>query len=336
MNRILIFATFAGALAGAMLGGCSGTQDSMLESSSDPTEPTDDTGTTSSKSTTKGVPCNVLAVLQNNGCLDCHGKKPTSKGISSLLTYANLTAVDTFDDKGRTVAEVSLARMKSTKQPMPPLPNEAASKDDISVFQKWIIGGYKGAACKTSASASDASSTVSDDDDDADGDDDDDGDDDSSIPVKDAGSTTTPPADSGTTTTPPDPFASPAVCTSGVFWTSGKNEKMRPGEACGGCHGSSVVAGTVYPTGHEPDKCNGSSAGAQIIITDKNGVKTTLTANTVGNFLLQKSIAKPYKAVVSYNGKTRAMIGAQTSTDCNSCHSQNGSSSAPGRIVLPL
>jgi len=328
MNRILILATLAGALSGAMLGGCSGSQDSMLESSSDPTEPTDDTGTTSTKSAAKGVPCNVLAVLQDNGCLDCHGKKPTSKGISSLVTYANLTAVDKYDDQGRTVAEASLARMKSKKQPMPPSPSDAVSSDDISVFSKWISGGYKSSVCKTST---DTTSETTDDT--------------GTTESKDAGTaTTTPPKDSGASAPPadsgvaatPDPLNAAAVCTSGTSWKSGQNANMRPGEACGGCHGSSVVAGTVYPTGHEPDKCNGSNAGAQIIITDKNGTKTTITANSVGNFLIQKSIAKPYTAVVSYNGKTRAMVGSQTSTDCNSCHTQKGSSSAPGRIVLPL
>jgi predicted CXXCH cytochrome family protein len=29
------------------------------------------------------------------------------------------------------------------------------------------------------------------------------------------------------------------------------------------------------------------------------------------------------------------MVGAQPSGDCNSCHSQAGTTMAPGRIVLP-
>jgi hypothetical protein len=40
-------------------------------------------------------------------------------------------------------------------------------------------------------------------------------------------------------------------------------------------------------------------------------------------------------------GRERAMIESQTSGDCNSCHTQNGTTpvgatmKAPGRIVLP-
>jgi hypothetical protein len=43
----------------------------------------------------------------------------------------------------------------------------------------------------------------------------------------------------------------------------------------------------------------------------------------------------PYKAKVTYMGRERAMVAAQTSGDCNSCHTQNGANSAPGRILLP-
>jgi hypothetical protein len=34
-------------------------------------------------------------------------------------------------------------------------------------------------------------------------------------------------------------------------------------------------------------------------------------------------------------GRERDMAAAQTSGDCNRCHTQNGAMSAPGRIVLP-
>ena len=36
-----------------------------------------------------------------------------------------------------------------------------------------------------------------------------------------------------------------------------------------------------------------------------------------------------------YMGRERLMIAAQTSGDCNSCHTQAGASAAPGRLLTP-
>ena len=117
---------------------------------------------------------------------------------------------------------------------------------------------------------------------------------------------------------------------------------MNPGKACIACHSSGegpgfAIAGTVYPTGHEPDLCFGTSM-AQIIITDATGkTLSPVVPNSAGNFYLSATttIALPYHAAVVANGKTRAMSAAQTSGDCNSCHTQNGANGAPGRITLP-
>jgi hypothetical protein len=46
-------------------------------------------------------------------------------------------------------------------------------------------------------------------------------------------------------------------------------------------------------------------------------------------------VVTPFHAKVTYMGRERAMATAQTSGDCNSCHTQNGTMSAPGRILLP-
>jgi hypothetical protein len=116
---------------------------------------------------------------------------------------------------------------------------------------------------------------------------------------------------------------------------------MKPGEACISCHTKSggpvfTIAGTVYQVLHEPDDCVGVTvSGATVVITDANGVKTALTVDSVGNFSGAGGIATPYDAEVDYNGKTSKMLAAQTSGDCNACHTESGSSGAPGRIVLP-
>ena len=117
---------------------------------------------------------------------------------------------------------------------------------------------------------------------------------------------------------------------------------MNPGMACISCHKSGEgpnfsIAGTVYPTGHEPDRCNSAigTAGASVVIIGADGKMTTLTPNAVGNFSSNTAIKTPYQAKVTYQGRERLMMTPQSSGDCNSCHTQNGSMSAPGRITVP-
>lgn len=134
----------------------------------------------------------------------------------------------------------------------------------------------------------------------------------------------------------------PPQCTSNAYWTFGDSgsSRMHPGMACIACHSrdfeapSLTVAGTVYPTVHEPDDCNGTG-GAQVVITEANGTAHTLTPNSVGNFYIRTALQFPIRAKVVANGLTREMVTPQMSGDCNSCHSQNGSMDAPGRIILP-
>jgi mono/diheme cytochrome c family protein len=91
----------------------------------------------------------------------------------------------------------------------------------------------------------------------------------------------------------------------------------------------------VYATGHEPDNCNGAT-GATIVITDANGTSLSTQTNSAGNFYFDATtIAFPIHAQVTVDGATRAMTGAVTTGDCNSCHTQAGAQLAPGRVVLP-
>ena len=144
--------------------------------------------------------------------------------------------------------------------------------------------------------------------------------------------------------TAPDPFAVPPTCTSGTMWTQGNHgsENMNPGRACIACHATNdgptlSVAGTLYPTAHEPELCNGADGanGARVIIVGADGQTLTLTPGTSGNFNSKTRLMFPYRAKVSYMGRERAMAAMQTSGDCNSCHTQSGANGAPGRILLP-
>jgi hypothetical protein len=145
-------------------------------------------------------------------------------------------------------------------------------------------------------------------------------------------------------------FNAPPKCTSGGFWTKGDtgSADMHPGMSCRKCHviGASGgkktfdIGGTLYPSAHEPDECNGIGS-ASVVITDANGATHTLSVNAVGNFYNNDlfgfaAIPKPYTAKVVVGGKTREMVTPQTDGDCNVCHSQQGSQTAPGRLIVPL
>jgi hypothetical protein len=146
-------------------------------------------------------------------------------------------------------------------------------------------------------------------------------------------------------------FTAPPQCSSNSFWTNGDDgsAQMHPGRACISCHAggngpSFSVAGTVYPTGHEPDDCNASSAtGARVTVTDSAGAARSFTANSAGNFYGSAGggwPVFPITATVSFNGKTRSMSTQVPSGDCNLCHTQSGTAvgqiaAPPGRIALP-
>lgn len=147
----------------------------------------------------------------------------------------------------------------------------------------------------------------------------------------------------GTDAVPPGPFDLAPHCTSGTRWKGDEpSPLMYPGSACNACHEADIgtprfhVAGTVYPTGHEPDNCNGPM-GAIVEITDFDGATFSLETNTAGNFMLliTERVVFPIHARVIADGQARAMLGNVTTGDCNACHTQDGASLAPGRIVLP-
>jgi len=150
-----------------------------------------------------------------------------------------------------------------------------------------------------------------------------------------------------------DPLNAPAKCSSGVFWTpaDGDSRHMRPGESCASeaaCHGAGTtglhldVAGTVYPTGHEPDDCHGydpAATGADlvhVVVTDSAGMEFSMLPNDVGSVYLTASLTFPLHAkVTNSTGGERAMVAPIDDGSCNHCHTQTGDNAAPGRITIP-
>lgn len=148
------------------------------------------------------------------------------------------------------------------------------------------------------------------------------------------------------------PFDVPPMCSSGVMWTKGEIEDphMHPGRICLDCHMQAPqpfiknrfqIAGTVYPTGHEPDDCygvDGVAAGIEVEVTDAMNQVFTMPVNEAGNFMQQGmpgSVVFPITALVRHGDAELKMASPQNTGDCNACHTQDGTNNALGRIVAP-
>lgn len=281
---------------------------------SSPTEPQNDQPITGDDDDTAvelaGLPCD-LSVLLKTSCGECHGMKRKPDSPVRIATYDDLVAKSEADPK-KTIAQLSLARMKSTKQPMPP--DGKLGTDEIAILEKWIADGMPKGTCVTS---SDGNKT-------------------------DAGTTTTK-KDAGTQTVDPPPPPQ-SVCTSGVTASADAfGQSMRPGNACINCHTdqsgpSFTVAGTVFPTSHEPDDCNGTDGptdGVKVLIIDANGAMRALPVNAAGNFMSSTALPTPYRAIVVRGNSIREMKSTQTDGDCNGCHTEWGGNGTPGRVMEP-
>jgi hypothetical protein len=80
------------------------------------------------------------------------------------------------------------------------------------------------------------------------------------------------------------------------------------------------------------------SGDVVVVVTDANGQVWNLPVNAAGNFYFEDNpdaIALPFHAKVTRAGKERVMMGAQSTGNCNGCHTEAGANGAPGRIVQP-
>jgi hypothetical protein len=141
----------------------------------------------------------------------------------------------------------------------------------------------------------------------------------------------------------PDLGTPPTVCSTHAV-SNGESPIMEPGGDCIGCHSSGegpsfTFAGTVMAALNDGTNCSGVE-GVTVTITGSDGRSLALTSNAVGNFYLgaqSGTITFPYKAEVTRAGKTVQMLTSRSAgeTDCASCHTAEGTSGAPGRIVAP-
>src|SRR5439155_16090380 len=105
-----------------------------------------------------------------------------------------------------------------------------------------------------------------------------------------------------------------AVCTSMMNWSGATGPLMEPGVSCNSCHNHAfTIAGTIYPTAHEPNICYGvnGSTGIRVVITGADGKTLTLTPSASGNFYSNTAVAKPFTAKVTNGSASRPMVASQ-------------------------
>lgn len=310
------------------------------------------------------LPPAIEATLMTR-CWSCHGSPPAGAPMA-LVTLDDLVA-PARSDPGKTNARVSLARMEDVGRPMPPGAGPTVPPSEIAAFRAWVEAGLPRRNCDHPADlgvppesrrdmAMPPHDVL-----------------DMAVPppphdVLDMAMQSKPDMamqykpdmaiqskpdmailykpDMAMGGNPPDLGMVGSVCTSNVRWTKGSQSspQMRPGNACIACHKSNnrapqfTIAGTIYPTLHEPTDCNGldgTRSGVQVVITDKAGKVITLQPNSAGNFYSMSAIALPFRASIVSGNKKRDMVSAQSSGDCNSCHTENGTAGAPGRVMTP-
>lgn len=242
-----------------------------------------------------GLPCEVAAMVASR-CAGCHRTPPVGGTSFALLSRDDFLVASTGDPtKNR--AQQSVVRMNAPANPMPPVGYPAPAAAELAAFTAWVNA---------------------------------------SVPAGDCGSLM------------PDAGPAPTTCASNSMWTLGDQESpnMNPGLACKACHARDApfknypFMGTVYPSAHEKDRCFARPpAGTRIEIIDRNGaVAVTMTPSTAsGNFRSASSapVQLPYTARVIANGKTVSMTTPQTDGDCNTCHTEQGTNGATGRIFWP-
>jgi hypothetical protein len=256
---------------------------------------------------TNGEYCEVLSLLRER-CAGCHSNPPI-RGVPMALVDAADLMTEAPDYPGRSSIDVSIERMRSAESPMPPPPAAPASAGETAALERWLAAGMP-AECESGLGG--------------------------------AGGSTG------------DPYDTPPVCSSETTWRRGEegSADMHPGRACISCHARGdeeegedegprfSFAGTVYPTAHEPDDCNGldgRTESTRVLVVDNAGATFSMKVNSAGNFYLEQrdDVALPYRAKVVSGGRERVMATAPMTGDCNSCHTAAGAKDAPGRIMAP-
>jgi mono/diheme cytochrome c family protein len=284
------------------------------------------------------MPTDVQNVLRAR-CILCHGNPPLPTVPGPLLT------VDDFrrpakSEPGRITADVVVKRITSTDVllRMPPVPGDALTAAEIQTLRKWIESGMPLTGCTAPPA-----------------------------PRHDGGSTSPPPLPPMRAPTLSPPLPAARAAPPGSNGTSGSS-LMQPGVACINCHSRSggdddliakdgdgeggeggeggprfTIAGTVFPSAHEPNQCYGSASRAPPSSSSTAPASPSPPpVNSAGNFFSSTSRPRPLPRQGRPSRDASASCSAWCPTGhCNMCHTQTGATvvsggmRAPGRILLP-
>jgi len=136
-----------------------------------------------------------------------------------------------------------------------------------------------------------------------------------------------------------DSITPTGTCSLGRADNIDEGDRMAPGLPCIECHSRGegptfTIAGTVLGASHDGDVCTGVDS-LTVVVTGADGATVEIPTNSVGNFSWRGNLAKPFTAKVVGPGGENAMTATQSDGDCNSCHTEEGASNAPGRILAP-
>jgi hypothetical protein len=279
------------------------------------------------------LPCAIEGLLLAR-CKNCHAPSTQPNLPVSLLSYEELS------QPSKSVAGMSYAQQaeQMIRSGMMP-PTGSLAPADVQLFSDWLRAGAPRGECAAGVDLTDAGTGPRE-----------------AGLMSDAGGigalvdATAPRDAQSADAKSDDPYAAPPRCSSDKHWTAGemRSPLMHPGRACIACHTagagflnlqhgpSFTLAGTVYPSAHEPDDCNGAAgSGVSVVVTGAAGQSLTLTPNAVGNFTSLARVALPYMVEIRAAGRVRAAATPHQNGDCNSCHSQQGQQGAPGRLLIP-
>jgi hypothetical protein len=290
---VITLAAVAGCYTGTDVATADRTVPAEPATAVDPTPPSADA--------ISGVPCDVAQVLAKD-CASCHAATPSGGAPNAMMSYDDLAA-PSLSKPSASVAEISIARMKDTANPMPP---DGAPAEDLAILESWFAAGMpKGTeACNATPAAS--------------------------VYATPSVCTTNQKWTKGNR-------GSILMRPGGACNQCHEDEGEGPIYAAAGtvyatahepddCNGSSSAAVKVVITDAAHKTFTATVNAAGNFYFDPRTTKITM----------------PYKAKVVSGTKTRSMSAAQTDGDCNKCHTEKGTKlagskqeAAPGRVMAP-
>ncbi len=243
-----------------------------------------------------GLPCEVRDFLARH-CASCHGATPAGGSPMSLATWSDLQAPSLIDGS-KTMAEMSVVRMRNSTRPMPPAP-AVVPEAELQIFEAWVAAGAASAKCDTEPPIDPFAGPPGC----------------TSGTYWTGGNRESPRMHPGLACIDCHRREGPAFHVAGTVFPQGRDVDD--------CNGISTSAGvTVEVT---------DATGRLYRLTPNASGNFYLNRTSSNPFTF------PYTArVIDSAGGVRAMVGPQQSGDCNGCHTSLGSEGAPGRIVPPM